>query len=110
MNLDKDMRIIATATHCSVSIKTDQVKGVAEADFVDPDWWISRVLINPKEARGQGVGGILLERLHKVVRKQGGKRIYVIPGGYDGKKKQQRKFYRNHGYNYIGAGILKVKL
>lgn len=102
--------VVATSTYCSVSIHRDRIRACVEANFIDDDWWISRALVNPKEVRGQGIGGRLLERLKREIKKMDGRHILVTPGGYGGNKRLQRKFYRNHGFDYAGAGILKVKL
>jgi len=73
--------------------------GIAEANTInDKDWWITRVLVNPKSLRNKGIGSRILTRLCKEIRKKNYKSISVAPGGYDNDKSRQFKFYQKNGF------------
>lgn len=98
MNINK-IRTISTSDYCGVSIYEDGLKAAAEANFIAPDWWISRVVVNPPNRRNEGIGGKLLEHLKEVIKKRGGETLLVTPGGYGEETERQVRFYRSHGFN-----------
>jgi len=72
-------------------------RATASADLVqEAEWWISRVLVQPKELRGQGIGTQLMEVLQSHIKK--GQRLVVFPGGYDQDRDRQEAFYRKCGF------------
>jgi GNAT superfamily N-acetyltransferase len=85
-------------------------KGVAEADHIeDGRWWIARVLVQPKEMRGQGVGTAMLKRLIELVKANGCKCLQVCPGGYDDDPRAI-KFYKKNGFVPADdKGLLEIR-
>jgi GNAT superfamily N-acetyltransferase len=73
------------------------INAVVEASLIGDIWWISRAFSH-KDLRGKGVGSKLLQLVIKEIKKQGGRYIYVTPGGYDGKKRKQFNFYIKGGF------------
>lgn len=71
-------------------------RGVAEATNMGDEWQINRVLV--QGARGQGIGGHLLESLKEAVVRQGGLQLWVQPGGYGSDPVDQKRFYETHGF------------
>jgi len=72
----------------------------ASASYIPGEdyWFINRVLVKPENERGKGIGSELLQLLIKEIKKHGGKKIIVTPGGYDNKTKKQFNFYRKNGF------------
>jgi GNAT superfamily N-acetyltransferase len=73
------------------------INAVVEANLIGDIWWICRAFSH-KDLRGKGVGSKLLQLVIKEIRKQGGRYIYVTPGGYDGRKRKQFNFYIKGGF------------
>lgn len=86
---------ITVVTHAEGSFRPSS----ASCDFhpVDGVWWISRVIVEPSEARGRGVGSALLQRLIEEVKKYGGC-LRVTPGGYAQDSGRQFRFYEKNGF------------
>lgn len=63
-------------------------------------WWVSRVLVQPAEARGGGLGSEVLGLLLAAFRHQGepGAKLLVCPGGYENDQERQRRFYLKNGF------------
>lgn len=97
------LTIVSNESHISVVRRTGNINySCAEADWMEAEqeWWVSRVLVNPPEKRGKGIGSMLLKRLVKEARKYGGK-IVVAPGGYDMNPEQQFNFYEKNGFKKV---------
>ena len=74
-------------------------RGTAEATFVDGVWYVNRVLVQPQELRGRGIGTRLLQTLIRELREKAGAEVLVVdPGGYDGDTDRQRRFYKKSGF------------
>lgn len=74
--------------------------GVVEATEHEPGhWYLNRSLVNPRIARGAGLGTLLLRRLlEELGRKPSFREVVVEPGGYDGNAAQQQNFYVKAGF------------
>jgi GNAT superfamily N-acetyltransferase len=114
--MDRAIFVTKTPGYCSAYIYTEDLslRAVAEANLVGTDWWVSRVLVQPPNARGKGLGGRLLEKLKRAERDTGGTRLLVTPGGYSNEWERQDKFYRAHGFRDADPtkdyGLLEVDL
>lgn len=110
--VEPKININKTPEHCSVFFWKDDfsLKATASADFVSSFWWIGRVLVDPPKARGNGVGGYILEELKRAVKEMGGTSLLVSPGGYAVDPKRQFKFYLSHGFIYRSEDLLEAVL
>jgi hypothetical protein len=63
-------------------------------------WWVSRVVVNPRGARGHGLGSRALKLLQEALVQQEpmGVRMLVVPGGYENNVEQQTHFYLKNGF------------
>ena len=92
--------VIAQPDHVSVHHE----RCVAQASRGgEPVWWVNRVLVQPPNARGQGIGGTLLDALIEACVDQdvlAGRptEILVTPGGYGADPRKQVAFYKAHGF------------
>jgi predicted GNAT family N-acyltransferase len=103
------MNVISTSTYVSISDhRPDGLKAIASADFIGPHWWIGRVLVDPENRRGEGVGSKMLTALIQAVVEQGGTEIHVTPGGYSADSVRQTRFYERHGFVREGEEGLLV--
>lgn len=104
--METNKTIIAkTPENISVYWEDNNLKGCAEANpapsfLPDNYWWISRVVINPEIARGNGIGTRILLRLIKEIKSVGGVALVVIPGGYNNNKTKQENFYKKNGFTW----------
>lgn len=74
-------------------------RGTAEATFIDGIWYVNRVLVQPQELRGRGIGTRLLQTLIRELRDKAGAVLLVVdPGGYAGDTARQRRFYKKNGF------------
>ena len=73
-------------------------RGVAEATEVGGVWWVNRVIVQPENLRGRGIGSRLVEALKQKVKELGGSRLIVCPGGYHDDVESQRRFYERCGF------------
>ena len=94
----KKIRTTATPEHCSAAVFESSLRACAEASRIGAEWWVNRVLVNPKEERNKGLGGALLERLILAIMQVGGEVLLVTPGGYDNDNDSQFRFYLAHGF------------
>jgi len=65
------------------------------------EWWINRVLVQP-DARGKGLGRMVVDEMVELIRNRGGKTVMVCPGGYDIPYADQCAFYEACGFEYVG--------
>lgn len=97
---DGKIVVISQPTHVTISWYVGSgfvERATVSADLVD-QWWINRVLVQPESNRGLGIGSHLLKMLKEEVKKQGGTKIVVAPGGYDQNKDRQVRFYKKHNF------------
>lgn len=71
----------------------------ANIDIEQDSWYISRVLV-AQSFRGKGIGSKVLQILLNEIKKAGGKKVIVTPGGYDNNKEQQFNFYLKNGFTH----------
>ncbi|MBD3261102.1 MAG: GNAT family N-acetyltransferase [Candidatus Altiarchaeales archaeon] len=94
--------VISYEGHVTIIWRGDSLRerGTASADQMGEDWWwVCRVLVDPKDVRGQGIGTELITRLKAEVVKGGCRRLVVSPGGYDMDQSKQRQFYIRNGFS-----------
>jgi predicted GNAT family N-acyltransferase len=91
-------RVTSTPTHVSVFNHSDGLKATASADNMGSHWWIGRVLVEPENRRGEGVGGQMVRALLKAIIEQDGQEVHVAPGGYGEDPEKQFEFYRRQGF------------
>lgn len=105
--ISADLKLLVTRSGASICVtwRGDGVgensmlnRGAAEASFVGDTWWVNRVLVQPRENRGRGIGGHMLEALKGAVVEEGGAELSVQPGGYDMNTADQNRFYEAHGF------------
>jgi GNAT superfamily N-acetyltransferase len=104
-----EIQVIDTPQNVDVFFCTEEYGGgTASANPMGEDgqWWISRVLVRPESARGQGYGSQLLSKLKETVVKYGCKQLVVCPSGYNSDKKQQMDFYIKNGFIHKDKGTL----
>jgi GNAT superfamily N-acetyltransferase len=77
---------------------TLQERGVAEASDMGDYWYVNRVLVQPPDQRGSGIGQQLVKRLLNEIRLLGGRKVIVTPGGYGSNTTQQINFYKKCGF------------
>lgn len=101
---NSEMIVSISDTDVSVGLILDArwlANACASIFYGEPDnWYVNRVIV-PKDFRGHGVGGKLLERLKQEVALKGGKKLIVEPGGYAQDLKRQRHFYEKHGFQRV---------
>jgi GNAT superfamily N-acetyltransferase len=76
-------------------------KGIAQTSLfcpIDQIWYVNRVLVTMEGERGQGLGGMLLDRMISGVVDAHGKILMVEPGGYNADPKRQQRFYESHDF------------
>jgi GNAT superfamily N-acetyltransferase len=77
-------------------------RGIASADWMvyadEAVWYVNRVLVTHEKDRGQGIGGMLLDRLLAEVCAQQDGPVIVTPGGYGADPDRQERFYESHGF------------
>jgi len=66
--------------------------------IVNDEWWIARAIVKPETLRGKGLGSKMLSLLKDEVIKQGCKKLFVCPGGYEENKEKQFNFYIKNGF------------
>ena len=72
-------------------------RGTASADRTSEHvWWINRVLVQPEECRGKGIGTVLVQLLKENLKGQG--TLTVCPGGYSDDVERQKNFYLKCGF------------
>ena len=92
------MRLTETPVSISVLHHEGPTRAVASADNMGDFWWISRVLVEPRSQRGQGVGSEMLQLIQQAVVRQGCTELRVCPGGYDNDTERQFRFYQKLGF------------
>lgn len=69
-------------------------RGAAEATNMGNFWYLNRVVVQPHELRGRGIGSRLLQTLIQELRDKARAVLLVVdPGGYTGDTARQRRFY-----------------
>lgn len=80
-------------------------RGVVECSAIGPDWWVNRALVQPAEARRNGLGSMLLRLACEKAVEMGASRVRVCPGGYDMAHEDQVRFYENNGFKKIEEDV-----
>jgi len=86
---------------CSASfVGEGYARGTVDLNMVrgPDDWWVARALVQGDALRGKGIGSTLLQLALTKAVELGATKVHVAPGGYDGKPKQQRRFYEKNGF------------
>jgi GNAT superfamily N-acetyltransferase len=82
------------------------------ARLTEMTWWVSRVVVQPREARGHGLGSRALQLLLDAFRGEAwpGSELKVSPGGYDNNIEEQTHFYVKNGFvpEVAGSGGVLV--
>jgi GNAT superfamily N-acetyltransferase len=95
------INVTSTKKHCSVyADKTNgtSVAGTEAWSRSQNKWVIGEIWVQPNE-RNRGIGTKLLNKLICAIKKQGGKEIFVIPGGFhDSNPKGLIRFYTRFGF------------
>lgn len=98
---EKNVHVISNPQNVSIMYRVGPVRSsVASIDRVDGhQWWVSRVLVGDRDARGQGIGSYLIQRaVNEVLKNDSQAEILVEPGGYDSNTEQQINFYKKNGF------------
>lgn len=92
--------LIVSSTKTLVTLYSTPLGETAAASNIGDFWYVNRVFV-PENKRGQGIGTGLVNRLIEEVRKQGGKRMIVEPGGYGVDPHRQVNFYVKLGFTPV---------
>lgn len=100
------LRRLLTGTNVIAILAGDPAVGVALATLRPNVWYdgpvavIDELYVAP-EARGGGIGSVLLAAVESITREQGGRLIEIAVDGAD---IDARRFYERHGYTDTPAG------
>src|SRR5437879_2897376 len=101
-----DYRVYSDDQHVSVQYVNWPLRGVAQASNFGDLWYLNRVVVQPAERRGQGIGSRLLRTLQSELKTVGCEKLIVEPGGYGSDIDQLTRFYKKHGFVESGEGQL----